>query len=155
MYTQVNWLFIYSNVNNTSSWLMLWHYLTHQVKMQYLHFRFHAKYFLLPRKIPEQISRRWCPFITKGSINVHSTFCYSCAFTRNLMLNGSINYVLYLQDTAFLLGGEVIKGWEYPIIHCKTDWCMLCHYSLHFYLSWAIIIHIQYFILNSIIFLKE
>ncbi len=27
-------------------------------KMQYLHFRFHTNYFLLPWKIPEQISRR-------------------------------------------------------------------------------------------------
>ena len=32
--------------------------LPHQVKMQYLHFRFHANYFLLPWKIPEEISRR-------------------------------------------------------------------------------------------------
>ncbi len=29
-----------------------------QVKMQYLHFRSHANYFLLPWKIPEEISRR-------------------------------------------------------------------------------------------------
>ncbi len=32
--------------------------LPHQVKTQYLHFRFHANYFLLPWKIPSEISRR-------------------------------------------------------------------------------------------------
>ena len=32
--------------------------LPHQVKMQYLHFRFHASYFLLPWKIPEEIHRQ-------------------------------------------------------------------------------------------------
>ncbi len=31
--------------------------LSHQVKMQYLHFRFYVNYFLLPWKIPEEISR--------------------------------------------------------------------------------------------------
>ncbi len=32
--------------------------LFHQVKMQCMHFRFHAHYFLLPWKIPQEISRR-------------------------------------------------------------------------------------------------
>ncbi len=32
--------------------------LPHQVKTQYLHFRFYANYFLLPWKISEEISRR-------------------------------------------------------------------------------------------------
>ncbi len=32
-------------------------YLHHKVKMQYLHFRSHAEYFLLPWKIPEVIRR--------------------------------------------------------------------------------------------------
>ncbi len=43
-------------------------YLPHQVKTQYLHFRFHANYFPLPWKIPEGISRRSISSITKGSI---------------------------------------------------------------------------------------
>ena len=33
-------------------------YMTHQVKTQYLQFRFLANYFLLPCKISEEISRR-------------------------------------------------------------------------------------------------
>ena len=33
------------------------HLLPHQVKTQYLHFRLHAKYFLVPWKIPEEITR--------------------------------------------------------------------------------------------------
>ncbi len=33
--------------------------LPNQVKTQYLHFRFHTNYFLLPWQIPEEISRRF------------------------------------------------------------------------------------------------
>ncbi len=77
----------------------------HQVKRQYLHLRFHATYFLLPWKIPEEISccsrpsvlfhnlRQYLPYQTY----VHTTFCHSSELTRNLMFNGSIYYVLYLQ----------------------------------------------------------
>ena len=32
--------------------------LHHKVKMQYVHFRFHTNYFILPRKIPEEIRRQ-------------------------------------------------------------------------------------------------
>ncbi len=32
--------------------------LPHQVQTQYLHFKFHANHFLLPEKIPKEISRR-------------------------------------------------------------------------------------------------
>ncbi len=32
--------------------------LPHKVKMQFVHVRLHASYFLLPWKIPEEISRR-------------------------------------------------------------------------------------------------
>ena len=42
--------------------------LLYQVKMQYLHFRFHAKYFLLPWNIPEKLADDQCSSITKGSI---------------------------------------------------------------------------------------
>ncbi len=38
--------------------LTLSYILPHQVKKQFLHFRFHANYFLLPWKIPKEISRR-------------------------------------------------------------------------------------------------
>ncbi len=41
----------------------IWSYVTtrnlpHKVRTQYLHFRFHANYFLWPWKIPDEISRR-------------------------------------------------------------------------------------------------
>ena len=61
-------------------------YLPHKhdkVKMQYVHFRLHANYFLFPWKIhPEEICRQpdnQCFSITKGSIYlikhyVHTTF---------------------------------------------------------------------------------
>ena len=44
--------------------------LPHKVKMQYVNFRSHTKYFLLSWKIPEEISRQSMLFhmITKGSI---------------------------------------------------------------------------------------
>ncbi len=77
-------------------------------KTQYLHFRFHANYFLLPWKIPAEIGRR---SITKGSIYylpyyVHTTF-YHGRLTKYLMFNGSIYYVFVFlfADAAFLLGG--------------------------------------------------
>ncbi len=52
-------------------------HLPHPVKTQYLHFRLHANYFLLPWKIHKEISRQSCVSITKGSIchiNTLSTF---------------------------------------------------------------------------------
>ena len=42
--------------------------LPHQVKMQYLHFRFNANYFLLPWKVPEKLAADQCSSITKGCI---------------------------------------------------------------------------------------
>ena len=76
-----------------------------KVKTQYLHFRFHAKYFLLPRKILEEISRQSILFQLKGSIyhikhNVHTSFYHSSGLTRNLMYLLCFIFV----DTAFLLG---------------------------------------------------
>ncbi len=41
-------------INRGSSTCML----PHQVKTQYLHFRFHANYCVLPEKIPDELSRR-------------------------------------------------------------------------------------------------
>ena len=88
-------------------WLL---HLPHQVKTQYLHFRFHANYFLLPVKIHEKISRRsmlfhnyrqYLPYQTY----VH-TFYYSSGLTRNMMFKGSIYYVSYLQLLRFYLGRQ-------------------------------------------------
>ncbi len=37
-------------------------------KMQYLHFRLHANYFLLPGRFLKKLADDQCTFITKGSI---------------------------------------------------------------------------------------
>ncbi len=92
-----------------------------QVKMQYLHFRFHANYFLLPWNIPEEISRQsmlfhnlrqYLPYRTYA----HTSFYHSSGLTRNWKFNGSIYSVLYLPrifaDTAFLLGTEDVFVWK-------------------------------------------
>ena len=42
--------------------------LPHKVKIQYVHFWLHVNYFLLPWKNPEEISRWFMLFITKGTI---------------------------------------------------------------------------------------
>ncbi len=42
--------------------------LSHKVKMQYVQFKLHTNYFLLPWKNPEEISNRSVFFKTKGSI---------------------------------------------------------------------------------------
>ena len=53
-----------------------------------------------------------CSSMTKGSfyhikqINLHTTFYHSSGLTRNLMFNGSIYYVLYLQILCFYLGRQ-------------------------------------------------
>ena len=69
--------------------------LPHYVKMQYLHLRFYANYFLLPWKIPEEISRQFSS-ITKGSIyhmkHVHTTFYHSSGLTRNCLMEVSIMF---------------------------------------------------------------
>ena len=83
----------------------------HQVKMQYLHFRFHANYFLLPWKIAEEISRQLCSRITKGSI-YHIRRMYIQPFTTKVVwpeiwcLMKVIYYVLYVQILCFYLGQQ-------------------------------------------------
>ena len=76
--------------------------------MQYLHFRFHANYFLLPQMIPE-LADDQCSSTTKGSIyqvkHVDTIFYRSRGLTQNLMFNGSINHVFIFADTAFLQSG--------------------------------------------------
>ena len=74
---------------------------------QYLNFKFHANYFLLPWKIHEEISTRFSSK-TKSSIynikhNIYTTFCHSIRWNRILMFNGSIYNVLYLQIRRFYL----------------------------------------------------
>ena len=64
--------------------------LPHKVKMQYLHFRSHAKYILLSWKIPEVISRRsilfhnWRKYLLYQTY-VHTTFKHESGLTRNRM----------------------------------------------------------------------
>ena len=55
------------------------HFLSHKVKMQYVYFRSHAEYFLLPWKIPLEISRRSMIFhnlreYLPHKIFIHTTF---------------------------------------------------------------------------------
>ena len=52
-------LFEGNSTHTTRDWNLnnAWN-VSHQVKTQYLHFRFHANCFILPRKILEEISRR-------------------------------------------------------------------------------------------------
>ena len=82
-------------------------YLPYQVKTQYLHFRFHANYFLLPWKIPEEK----CSSMTKGS-NYHINHMYIQPFTtivdwpENWCLM-EVYYVLYLQILRFYLGQQI------------------------------------------------
>ncbi len=71
-----------------------------------------CNYFLLPCKIHEEITvvDDQCSSITKESIyhikHVHTTFYHSSGLTRNLMFNGSIYYVLFLQILCFNLLGQ-------------------------------------------------
>ncbi len=76
-------------------------FLPHKVKMQYLHFRSQAEYFLLSWKFLKWLADYQSSSITKGSIyyikhNVHTTFKHGSWLTRQWMFNSSIYYVLYL-----------------------------------------------------------
>ena len=55
--------------------------LPHQVKTQYLHFRFHANYFILPWKIPEEISRRSMLFHNSKAVSTISNIMNIQHFT--------------------------------------------------------------------------
>ena len=64
----------------------------------------HTTLFYLGRSADDQ-----CSSISKGSIipyktYVRTAFYQSNELTKNVILNGNIYYVLYLADTAFLLG---------------------------------------------------
>ena len=54
--TQIQHLFIWWPI--TRPLMDGWEEMPHKVKTQYVHLRSHAEYFLLPRKVPEEISRR-------------------------------------------------------------------------------------------------
>ncbi len=91
------------------------------VKMQHLHFRIHAKYFLLPWKIPEEISR-WAMLFYKGRIYhmkhifVHTTFYCTCGLSRNLTFNGSIYYVLFWRYCFLLSGAESVYKFKHAFV---------------------------------------
>ncbi len=67
-------------------------------------------FFYLGRFLKNLADDQWSS-LTKGSIShikhyVHTTFYHSSWLTRNLMFNGSIYYVLYLQILRFYLGRQ-------------------------------------------------
>ena len=68
-----------------------------------MHFRLHANYFLLPWKIPEEISKRLMVLdssVSKGSI-YHIKQCPCNLLTWNWMFNGCIYFVRYLHILPF------------------------------------------------------
>ncbi len=85
---------------------MIWH--PHKVKTQYVHFRPHTNYFLLPCKISEEISR-WSMLFNNQRLYlpyqtyVHTTFYHGSGLAWNFMFNGSISYVLCLHILHFYL----------------------------------------------------
>ena len=66
--------------------------LPHKVKTQYAHFRSQTEYFVLPCKIPAEISRR--PLFFHQTMYIQPFSMYGSGLTRNLTFNGSIYYVL-------------------------------------------------------------
>ena len=98
-----------------------------QIKTQYVHFRSYTEYFLLPWKIPKEISRRSMLSITKGSIYYVKHLCIQSfsmeiRLTRNLMFNGSIYNILYLHILCFYFVGqsllEACKKFCYNVLFC-------------------------------------
>ncbi len=110
-------------INVISSWIDL----PHQVKTQYLHLRFHANYFLLPWNIPEEIRRQSMLFHKKRQYlpyqtYVHTIFYHSSGLTSNLMINGSIYYVSYLQILHFYLRQQRLTI-SLICTGCYAYWC--------------------------------
>ena len=71
-------------------------YLPYKVKMQYVHFRLHTNYFLLPWKILKKLVDDQWSSITKGSIYhiyhyVHTTFYHWMDWPEIGCFNGSIS----------------------------------------------------------------
>ena len=114
-------------------------FLPHQVKTQYLHFRFHATCFLLPWKIPDNLADDKRSSITKDSI-YHIKHMYIQPFTTVvdwpeigcLMEVSTLFYIL--QILRFYLWGQIqsgkceafLKGWfnstfEDMFIETKCD----------------------------------
>ncbi len=106
-------------------WMESWHcvfryrvchilpFLPYKIKMQYMQFRLHVEYFLLPLKIPEEMSRRSMLFNNRREYllyetYVHTTFYHGSGLAWNLMFNGSIYeyYVLYLHILCFYFLGQ-------------------------------------------------
>ena len=83
----------------TSAILFTTFILPDKVKMQYLHFRFYANFFLLPWKIPEEICRQSVLFnILRYYIlfQTYQPFYHGSGLTWNWTLIGSIYCIWYL-----------------------------------------------------------
>ena len=74
------WILTNQTISNEIDLLGLHQHIPpHKVKMQYVHFRLHVNYFLLPWKIPEEVSRRSMLFnnyrqYLPNQTYVHATF---------------------------------------------------------------------------------
>ncbi len=102
------------------------HNLPHKLKCSiYISDFIQTTFFYLGRFL-KKLADDQCSSITKGSIYhinhyVHTTFYHSSGLTRNLMFNGSICYVLYLQILHFYLGRQQWKNW-FPISAIAITW---------------------------------
>ncbi len=90
------------------------HVLPHKVKMQYVHFRSHAEYFLLPWKFLKKLADNQCCSITKNSI-YYVKHMYIQPFSMEVhwldiwhYFNGSTVICLIFTHTAFLLCAAVL-----------------------------------------------
>ena len=80
-----------------------------------MHFRLHTGYFLLPLKIPKEISRQSMLFHNLREyllyqMYVHTTFYHSSGLIRNWMFNECIYYVLYLHILRLYVVGQKGQG---------------------------------------------
>ena len=103
-------------------------HLPHWVKMQYVHFRLHTTYFLLLRKIPEELADDQCSSITKGSI-YHIKHISIQPFTTGL------NW--YNKQEIILVKG---LNWAKIACYCKYLLCLIIAHTafLHF-TPWALL----------------
>ena len=128
-------------------------YLPHKVKTQYVHFKSHAEYFLLPWKMSEEISRRSMLFnITKGSI-YYSKHMYIQPFSSVHILD--YTQVLFWKLLKKLVGNQcssITKGsiCTYNLLAWKWIGCLMevstlfyiCTYCL--FTLWARYAHLEF-----------
>ena len=83
-----------------------------KVKMQYVHFRLHVNCFLLPWKIPEEISRQSMRFNNSKQYlpYVHTTFYHGSGLTWNWTFDENIYHVWYLHILPFYFAWQICKS---------------------------------------------